>query len=98
MNKQELINAISEATNQSKKDTEAFLTAFTSTVIAEVAKGSKVQLVGFGNWEKQETKGKEGTIQFGDRKGQKWVSEDSYRVSFSAGKQFKDAVKGVVAE
>ena len=93
MNKQELINKISEVTGQSKKDTEAFLTAFVSTVIEEVANGSKVQIVGFGNWEKQATKGKEGTIQFGDRKGQKWTTEDSYRVSFSAGKVFKDAVK-----
>ena len=98
MNKQLLISKISEATGFSKKDSEIFVGAFTGIVVEAVASGDKVQLVGFGNWEKQETKGKEGTIQFGDRKGQKWVSEDSYRVSFSAGKQFKDAVKGVVAE
>jgi len=93
MNKQELIAVISEVTGQSKKDTEAFLTAFASTVIENVAKGSKVQLVGFGNFEKKSTKGTEGTIRFGDRKGEKWVSEDSYRVSFKAGKSFLDAVK-----
>jgi len=93
MNKQELINAISEATNQSKKDTEAFLTAFTSVVIENVTKGLKVQLVGFGNFEKKATKGTEGTIQFGERKGQKWTSEDSFRVAFKSGKAFSEAVK-----
>jgi len=98
MNKQLLISKISEVTGFSKKDSEIFVGAFTGIVVEAVANGDKVQLVGFGNFEKKPTKGTEGTIRFGDRKGQKWVSEDSYRVSFKAGKSFLDAVKGIVAE
>jgi len=92
LNKNELISAISEITNQSKKDTEEFLTAFTSTVIAEVAKGSKVQLVGFGNWEKKATKGKKGTMKR-DGVDIPWETDDSFRVAFSVGKLFKESVK-----
>jgi len=95
LNKMELISAISEKTSQTKKDTEAFLTAFTNTVMDAVVDGDKVLIVGFGGWEKKATKGAEGTIQFGDRKGEKWTSEDSFRVSFKAGKSFSDAVKGI---
>lgn len=94
MTKQDLINTISGKTNQSKKDTEAFISAFTETVVDTVASGEKILLVGFGSWEKKPTKGAEGTIQFGERKGEKWVTEDSFKVSFSPSKQFKEAVKG----
>ena len=44
MNKSELITALAEATNFTKKDSETFLTAFTDTVMDTLAKGEKVQL------------------------------------------------------
>ena len=94
MNKKQLIDTIAGKTNLSKKDTEAFLSAFTETVMDTVATGGKILLVGFGNWEKKPTKGAEGIIQFGDRKGEKWVTEDSYKPFFNPSKIFKEKVKG----
>ena len=51
MNKSELIAAIAEKAELSKKDSEAALKAFTEVVTEELSKGEKVQLVGFGTFE-----------------------------------------------
>lgn len=48
MNKTELVAAMAEQTNLSKKDAEAALKAFVDVVSEELKKGEKVQLVGFG--------------------------------------------------
>ena len=48
MNKTELVAAIAEKTELSKKDAEAALKAFTDVVADELKKGEKIQLVGFG--------------------------------------------------
>ena len=61
MNKSELVKAISEKTEASKKDTEASLNAFIEVVTDELKKGEKIQLVGFGTFEtrkRAERKGK----------------------------------------
>ena len=44
MNKSELITALAEATNFTKKDSEIFLAAFTDTVMTTLAEGEKVQI------------------------------------------------------
>ena len=51
MNKTELIAAVAEKAEISKKDAEKAVKAFTDAVAEELAKGGKVQLVGFGNFE-----------------------------------------------
>jgi len=51
MNKSELVSAMVEKAGISKKDAEAALKAFTETVVEEMKKGEKVQLVGFGTFE-----------------------------------------------
>lgn len=51
MNKTELIAAIAEKTELSKKDSEKALKAFIDVVTEELKKGEKVQLVGFGTFE-----------------------------------------------
>lgn len=51
MNKAELVSAIAERTGFSKKDSEKALKAFIDVVTEELAKGGKVQLVGFGTFE-----------------------------------------------
>ncbi len=51
MNKQELVSAMAEKANLSKKDAEAALAAFVSSVEDALKKGDKVQLVGFGSFE-----------------------------------------------
>ena len=48
MNKTELIAAIAAKTGETKKDAEATLNAFVNVVSETLAKGDKVQLVGFG--------------------------------------------------
>ena len=47
MNKTEMIAAIADKANLTKKDAEKALKAFTDTVAEELANGNKVQLVGF---------------------------------------------------
>lgn len=54
MNKQELVSAIAEKANLSKKDSEAALAAFIASVEGALKKGEKVQLVGFGSFEVRE--------------------------------------------
>ncbi len=51
MNKQELVSAMAEKANLSKKDAEAALAAFVASVEESLKKGEKVQLVGFGSFE-----------------------------------------------
>ena len=51
MNKTELVAAIAEKAGIAKKDAEKALAAFVETVEAEVKKGGKVALVGFGTFE-----------------------------------------------
>ena len=51
MNKAELVAAMAEKTQLSKKDTEAVLMSFTDVVAEELKKGEKIQLVGFGTFE-----------------------------------------------
>ena len=50
MNKAELVAAMAEKTELSKKDAEAALKAFTDVVAEELKKGEKIQLVGFGTF------------------------------------------------
>ena len=61
MNKTELIAAVAEKAEISKKDAEKAVKAFTDAVAEELAKGGKVQLVGFGNFEVSERPAREET-------------------------------------
>ena len=54
MNKTELIAAVAEKAEISKKDAEKAVKAFTDVVAEELVKGEKVQLVGFGTFEVSE--------------------------------------------
>ena len=48
MNKADLVAVIAEKTGFTKKDAEATINAFVSTVEEALIKGEKVQLIGFG--------------------------------------------------
>ena len=54
MNKTELIAAMAEKTELTKKDAERALKAFVDVVTDELKQGEKVQLVGFGTFEVSE--------------------------------------------
>lgn len=53
MNKGELIEALATATDSSKREADDFLNAFIDTVTKQVKKGERVQLPGFGTFERR---------------------------------------------
>ncbi|MDR1766752.1 MAG: HU family DNA-binding protein [Lachnospiraceae bacterium] len=59
MNKTELIAAVAEKAAIPKKEAEKAVKAFTDTVSEELAKGEKIQLVGFGTFEVTERAARE---------------------------------------
>ena len=60
MNKGELIARIAEESKLTKKAAEAALDAFMSSVEGALAKGEKVQLVGFGTFEVRQRAARKG--------------------------------------
>ena len=90
MNKTELINAIAESANLSKKDAEAAVNAFTSVVADTLKKGEKVQLIGFGSFEVKERSARVGINPLTREK----INIAASKVpAFVAGKGLKDAIK-----
>lgn len=91
MNKTELVAAMAEQTNLSKKDAEAALKAFIDVVSEELKKGEKVQLVGFGTFEVSERAAREGR---NPQTGETMEIKASKTPKFKAGKALKDVVNG----
>jgi DNA-binding protein HU-beta len=60
VNKAELISNIAEQAGLTKKDAEAALNAFITSVEDVLKEGGKVQLVGFGTFEVRERKARTG--------------------------------------
>ena len=89
MNKTELIAAMAEQTELSKKDAEAALKAFIDVVSEELKKGEKVQLVGFGTFEVSERAAREGR---NPATGETMTIAASKSPMFKAGKALKDLV------
>ena len=89
MNKTELVAAMAEQTQLSKKDAEAALKAFIDVVSEEMKKGEKVQLVGFGTVEVSERAAREGR---NPATGESRVIKASQAPIFTAGKALKDLV------
>lgn len=89
MNKTELIAAVAQAGEISKKDAEKAVSATIDTIIDAIAKGDKVQLVGFGTFEQRQRNARTGVD---PRTGNKIEIAASKVPAFKAGKAFKDAV------
>ena len=89
MNKTELVAAIAEKSELSKKDSEKALKAFIDTVTEELKKGEKIQLVGFGTFEVRDRKEKESK---NPRTGEKIIVPAKKAPAFKPGKALKDAV------
>ncbi len=87
MNKTELVAAMAEQTNLSKKDAEAALKAFVDVVSEELKKGEKVQLVGFGTFEVSERAAREGR---NPQTGETMEIKASKTPKFKAGKALKN--------
>ena len=89
MNKSELVAAIAEKTELSKKDAEAALKAFTDVVAEELKKGEKIQLVGFGTFETTKRAARTGK---NPQTGAAIKIPASVAPKFKAGKALKDLV------
>ena len=90
MNKTEIITALAEKAELSKKDAEKALTAFTNIVADTLVDGDKVSITGFGTFE---------VVERAERQGRNPATGDTITIpaskspKFKAGKSLKDAVK-----
>ncbi len=89
MNKTELVAAIAQKADLSKKDAEKALAAFTETVTEALKKDDKVQLVGFGTFEVSTRTARTGR---NPRTGDTMEIKASKAPKFKAGKALKDAL------
>lgn len=89
MNKTELIAAVAEKADLSKKDAEAAITATVDAITEALTQGEKVQLVGFGSFEVKKRAA---------RIGRNPKTKESIEIPasvvpvFKAGKALKDSV------
>ncbi|MBR4360846.1 MAG: HU family DNA-binding protein [Clostridia bacterium] len=90
MNKSELIVALAQKAELSKKDAEKALSAFVDVVTDALKAGDKVQLVGFGTFE---SKARPARIARNPRTGEEIKIEATKAASFKVGKALKDAIK-----
>ena len=86
MNKTELVAAIAEQAEISKKDAEKALKAFTDVVAEELKKGEKI---GFGTFEVSERAAREGR---NPQTGEAMTIAASKTPKFKAGKALKDSI------
>ena len=89
MNKAELVAAIADKTELSKRDAEAALKAFTNVVTEQQKKSEKNQLVGFGTFEVSERAARTGR---NPQTGEEMTIPASKAPKFKAGKALKDLV------
>ena len=90
MNKTELIAAMAEKAEISKKDAEKALAAFIDSVETALKAKDKVQLVGFGTFEVKERAARKGR---NPQTKKEIMIPASKAPAFKAGKAFKDAIK-----
>ena len=90
MNKTELVAAVAAKADISKKAADAAVAAVIDSVAEALAKGEKVQLIGFGTFEVRERAAKEGR---NPKTGEKIAIAASKVPAFKAGAAPKDAVK-----
>jgi DNA-binding protein HU-beta len=89
MNKGELVDAIVEKADVTKKQADTILTAALEVIIETVSSGDKVTVVGFGSFEPRDRKARNGR----NPQTGKTLKIKATRVpAFSAGKLFKEKV------
>ena len=90
MNKSDLIQEVANRSGLTKKDSESAVDAIIDGITESLAKGGKVQLVGFGTFEVRSRKAREGR---NPATGETIKIEASKAPAFKAGKALKDKVK-----
>lgn len=91
MNKTELINAVAEASELSKKDATKAVDSVFDTILDALKNGDKIQLIGFGNFEVRERSARKGR---NPQTGEEIEIPASKVPAFKPGKALKDAVTG----
>ena len=89
MNKTELISAVAQKAEISKKDAEKALSAVTSVITEALCEGEKVQLVGFGTFE---VRSRDARVGKNPRTGEEIQIAAAKVPAFKAGKVLKDEV------
>ena len=89
MNKVELTAAVASKTGFTKKNAEAAVAAVTESITEALAKGEKVQIVGFGGFDVRERPARDAR---NPRTGEKVKVPASKAPVFKAGKGLKDSV------
>ena len=90
MNKTDLINAVSDKADLTKKEAGAAVDAVFESIQGSPQKGEKVQLIGFGNFEVRDRAARKGR---NPQSGEEIEIPASKVPAFKAGKALKDAVK-----
>lgn len=90
MNKTDLINAVAEKSDLSKKDATQAVDAVFESISDSLQNGDKVQLIGFGNFEVRERAARKGR---NPQTGEEIEISASKVPAFKPGKALKDAVK-----
>lgn len=89
MNKSDLIAAVMEKTELSKKDASTAVDAVFESIAEELEKGNKVQLIGFGTFEVSERAARTGK---NPQTGEEMQIPASKNAKFKAGKALKERV------
>ena len=89
MNKGELVAALAAKTETTKKESEAALNGILDVIAESMAKGDKVQLIGFGTFEARERPAR---VARNPRTGESVKIAACAAPAFKAGKALKDAV------
>ncbi|AIQ69820.1 MULTISPECIES: HU family DNA-binding protein [Paenibacillus] len=90
MNKSDLINVVTEATELPKKDATKAVDAVFEAITGALQNGDKVQLVGFGNFEVRERSARKGR---NPQTGEEIEIPSSKVPAFKPGKALKDGIK-----
>lgn len=91
MNKTELVNAVSEKSGLSKKDSTKAVDSLFDTIAEALKDGDKVSLIGFGNFEVRDRAARKGR---NPQTGAEIDIPASKTPAFKPGKALKDAVSG----
>jgi DNA-binding protein HU-beta len=90
MNKTDLVNQVAEKSELSKKDAAKAVDALLNTISESLAKGDKIQVLGFGNFEVRERSARKGR---NPQTGEEIEIAASKVPAFTPGKALKDSVK-----
>src|SRR5699024_1765893 len=90
MNKSDLVTAVAEKSELSKKDAAKAVDAVLESITDSLQEGEKVQLIGFGNFEVRERAARKGR---NPQTGEEIEIPASKVPAFKAGKALREAVK-----